>query len=106
MELSIRGVRIVKAVEYYDRFVGSIFLDGTDVMRLLNEFNLEAKDICIKRKTQKTESVVAVLKEQNGKWNALHRIFMAKNGGKSPILEDGFKRYWLHKVPHFEEMWE
>lgn len=96
----------MKAVEYYDEFVGSIFLDAMDVMRLLSEFNIEAKEICIKRKTQKNESVIAVLKEQNGKWNALRRIFMAKNEGKSPILEDGFKRYWLKQMPQFEEMWK
>ena len=95
----------MKAAEYYDKFVGSIFLDATDVMRLLSEFNVEAKEICIKRKTQKNESVIAVLKEQNGKWNALRRIFMSKNDGKSPILEDGFKRYWLKQMPQFEEMW-
>jgi hypothetical protein len=96
----------MKATEYYDKFIGSIFLDATDVVKLLTEFNLEAKGICIKRKTQKNEAVIAVLREQNGKWNALRRIFMAKNNGVSPILEDGFKRYWLKQMPQFAEMWK
>jgi hypothetical protein len=96
----------MKAAEYYDKFIGSIFLNATEPMRLLTEFNIEAREICIKRKTQKNESVIAVLKEQNGKWNALRRIFMAKNNGASPILEDGFKRYWLKQMPQFAEMWK
>lgn len=96
----------MKAQDYYDKFVGKIFLDATSVMTLLTEFNQEAKDICLKRKTQRNESVVAVLREQNLKWNALRKIFAKNHDGKSPILEDGFKRFWLGKMPQFADLWK
>lgn len=92
------------AREYYERFQPTIFQQPTEVMRLLTEFNNESKEICLKRKTNDNDSVVTVFIEQNNKWNDLVLVFQRHNNGKSPILVDGFKRFWFRKLPHLVEL--
>ena len=96
----------MKAREYFEKYyvAAEEEFDIARVPTILKDFSTEAKEICEKRHVSQDRSVISVLKEQNTKWNALVEIFKKKTG-KSPILKDGFKRYWLMKLPDTVNMW-
>lgn len=91
--------------DYYNRYAMYETFTPVVITRILEEFNDEAKEICLGRGLTANNLVTAVLKDQNVKWNDLGHIFEEKRGGKSPILQDGFKRFWLRKMPGLVEFW-
>lgn len=96
----------MKAKEYYDKYSATILTNPQTIPNLLMAFNTDTREICEKRHAVQNTAVVAVLREQNGKWNALVRLFQKANvNGKSPIKENGFKIFWLKRMPELKELW-
>lgn len=98
----------MKAIDYYNKYnprlSGSPQMtddDGDVIIELFIEFNREIENICETRSIKRVDALVAVLKEQNDKWNALCRIF-EKKGCVSPIKPDGVKGYWRNQVPELK----
>lgn len=91
----------MKAKEYYDKYISEgILLNKAKTIDLLDEFVKDTVDLLKKRKCSRDEAVVAVVREQNKKWNALVRIFRKNTAdGYSPVVEDGLARYFIRKVP-------
>jgi hypothetical protein len=94
----------MKAYEYYAVHCEQMMAAKDDneltdkIYDLFVAMSGEVKTIIEARHTTREESIVAVIEEQNQKWNAIARIFY-KNHEKSPIQQDGFKNLWLVKLP-------
>lgn len=94
----------MKAVEYYNKYGPKIFslkdkddIDG-EVLSLLREFNQEIVSLCETRKVETNVGMAGVILELNQKWNALANLFIA-GYRLSPILQDGYKRFWMLQTP-------
>jgi hypothetical protein len=57
------------------------------------------KELLKIRKAVRSEATVAVILEQNQKWNAVRRIFREKTGQECPMAMDGFKKGWVSMMP-------
>lgn len=93
----------MKAKEYFEKYEQPIFEDYrenalTGISNLLKEMMKETGDILSKRGVKQSKAAVAVIKEQNDKWNSICNMFEKKHG-VSPLLRDGFKNYWLKEMP-------
>lgn len=93
------------AQDYYNRYAMVQMFTPMTIAQILQEFNAEARSLCEAIGATSNEAVTAVLREQNIKWNGLSRVLAEKRGGLPPILEDGFKRFWLQKLPGLAEFW-
>lgn len=85
----------MKAIEYFEKYKSTT--DDLSMYKMLGDFSAEANDIVVNRHCQTDEAFVAVLKEQNQKWNAVVNLF-EKNCGVSPIIRNGFLKYWNSKL--------
>lgn len=99
----------MKAKEYYEKYNDAILAlpegvqRGEKLIELFRDFENEQREILTKRKAQRGEAVVAVIREQNQKWNALVHIFEQNNEGHSPIKRDGIKHVWERRIPELKE---
>lgn len=89
----------MKAVDYYKKYAQDLQeewlapVDAKPTLSLLISSLLqEALDLYHKRHGATVAALDSCLGEQNGKWNALIRIFK-KNGIRSPLKEDGLMNY-------------
>jgi len=90
----------LKAKEYFTKYETKIISGGTDALyQLFMEINEESKVLIKTRHCRSNSAVVAVIKELNGKWNAISNLFEKKYNGLSPLKKDGFKNFWLREVP-------
>jgi hypothetical protein len=94
----------MKAVDYYNKYGPKIFslkdkddIDG-EVLSLLREFNQEIVSLCDIRNVETNIGMAGIILELNQKWNALANLFIA-GYGLSPILQDGYKRFWMLQTP-------
>lgn len=69
------------------------------VTNMYIEFSKEAGEICEARGVKRNSALVAVLREQNDKWNCVAREFPGM------IAKDGFKNQWLHDMPELRSIW-
>ena len=94
----------MKALEYYNKYGPEFFnlkdKDEIDdiVLSLIREFNQEIVSLCEIRKVETNAGMAGIILELNQKWNALITLFV-KGYGLSPIVTDGYKRFWLLQSP-------
>ena len=92
----------MKAKDYFDKYHQQIWeeanamMTGTNVVltdgpmaQMFIEFATEMKDIIKLRNAKTDNAVLAIIAEQNQKWNAVVRLF-EKKYGQSPIKRNGF----------------
>jgi hypothetical protein len=98
----------LKAIEYYEKYEKCFFpapKKYDEVMEasknLIHDLNKEAFEHCEKNNFTRDSEVLAVLLDQNGKWNAIDTLFKIING-VSPLLSDGFIKFWEHKIPELK----
>ena len=96
----------MKAKEYLDKYIDEIKANQDDdtalfgiVQRIYVDFQLEASSIIEKREIEKLPSAMAVINEQNKKWNALERR-IEQLGIKPVLKKNGFL---LAKLKQLEE---
>lgn len=92
----------MKAVDYFNKYESRMIKNDDDGLKaigeLLYEMVMEAKTLIDARNVKTTSGSVAVLKELNNKWNAICNLF-EKKYGVSPIIRDGYQKYWLKEMP-------
>ena len=93
----------MRAKEYFEKYEQPMLKDSeedilTAISDLMREMMRETNDILTKRGIKKPKAAVAVIKEQNDKWNSICNMF-EKKYGSAPLLRDGFKNYWLKEMP-------
>jgi len=90
----------MKAIEYYEKYKDRMFGEEpleTVVKDLLFEFNDETIEIGNSRHVG-DGAVLAVLKEQNQKWNAIDNLFEKKHHS-SPLMHNGYIKWWEEALP-------
>ena len=100
----------MKAIDYYEKYKDNLCSDKEceiqeAIINLVHDFSKEASDLSIKRQISRPSGLVAILDEQNQKWNALYHIFEVKYG-KAPINRDGFRRFCLVRMPDLKDHFE
>lgn len=95
-----------KAREYYD-FIMSYpqTVEGlTEAIGIVVDgLNTEAKELIEKRHAVRDSAVIAILREQNNKWNAISALF-EKNHGYSPMKRNSFLQHWGKLIPELLEV--
>ena len=87
----------MKAKEYYEKYGDKIYEEwaaGNEspaVNELFREMFHEIYYTLKKRHAKTNTAVMAVIDEQNQKWNAIIRLY-EKDGKWSPLIPDGFKK--------------
>lgn len=98
----------MKAKDYFEKYETRMMKNDDDGLKaigeLMYELVIEAKTLINTRHVNTNSGSVAVLKELNNKWNALCNLF-EKKYGVSPIIRDGYKKYWLKEMPILTELW-
>ena len=94
----------MKAKEYIAKYKESLESDDYDSVKaaatkLVIEFSDEASELLKTRGVKRNSALVAVLKEQNDKWNAVARAF------PDVLARDGFKMLWLARLPYLKFIW-
>lgn len=100
----------MNAKAYFDKYVGLIE-SATETKKLDDlavdiyiEISNEATAIVTARKidtVRNPRAIIAVMEEQNQKWNALGRLFH-KHFGDSFLKENGFIKSWIARVPEIK----
>lgn len=93
-----------KAKEYYELYKLDLMDDDKAVKAisdLIGDLNKEVKELQELRHVQFDRGMLPILKEINQKWNAIVRLFQ-KEYGAAPIKADGFKIFWLEKMPELK----
>ncbi len=87
----------MKAKEYANLFKEEMsdFEYEKTVTKVLINFISEVEDIRALRNAHTDSSLIAIIKEQNNKWNALARMVSGLN-------QDGFKAFMLIKMPELK----
>ena len=94
----------MKAKEYIAKY-REVFESGDfDKMKIAAtamyvEFGQETVKIAEARGVKRNSALVAILKEQNIKWNVVAREFPGL------FVKDGFKIQWLKDMPELNEIW-
>lgn len=107
----------MKAKEYYSKYGEKIYKEailfeesGGEEVRsegpsalsgMFCDFVKESRDIIMMRHSKKDEAAVAVLTEQNQKWNSICRLFK-KEYGRDILKEDALLEYFKDKIPEIE----
>lgn len=66
--------------------------------QLLIEFIKETNDIAVERHAQKDEAVLAIVLEQNRKWNAIIALF-GEHDCRHVLKRNGFRDHMAFKIP-------
>lgn len=95
----------MKAKEYIEKYRSGIeSRDCNTADKAINDLVIEmsqkATKIMEKRGAVKESAIVAVMKEQNDKWNAIVKEF------PEVLQRDGFKRLWLYRMPELKKVWK
>lgn len=100
----------MKAKEYYEKYEFSLHSnDDATINKGLSDMMLEmareSEKMIQGRHAKSNSALVGVLNEQNNKWNAVITLDEKKYGG-SMIARNGFKAFWLHKMPELRMLWK
>lgn len=95
----------MKAKEYIEKYRSGLeSCDIAVVDKAINdlaiEMSQEAVQLMAARGVRRESAIVAVMKEQNDKWNAIVKEF------PDLLQRDGFKRLWLHRMPELQKTWK
>lgn len=69
------------------------------IFNFLMEISEEGTEIAKARGAKRDSAVIAILKEQNTKWNAVANAF------PNLLIRNGFREYWRHEMPEIEKAW-
>lgn len=103
----------MKAKEYYALVKEGIEAGTATALKgavdeMFMGMNREVRELQEKRHIQFDRGIFPVLKEMNDKWNAVVNL-IEKDYGYSPIIRDGFKNFWVAKMPelgrYITEIW-
>ena len=97
---------MAKAREYLAKYGDAIFREAEEekndaAVEMFKEFASEARKICEMRHAKLDRAVVAVILEQNRKWNAVVRLF-AEKYGVDILKRDGVISYFRKEIPEIE----
>ena len=89
----------MKAKQYFEKYGESIWKEAHDhdihtdgpIAKMFIEFSSEMKEIINRRNVKTDNAAMAIISEQNQKWNAVVNMFV-KQHGISPISRDGFAK--------------
>ena len=95
----------MKAKEYIEKYRSGLkSYDFDEIEKAINdlvgEMSQEATQIMTQRGAVRESAIVAVMKEQNDKWNAIVKEF------PEILLRDGFKCLWLLRIPELKKVWK
>ena len=96
----------MKAREYYAPIKKAIDAGDKDALDLAVKVMLigmigEVRDLRKKRNIHSDRRLISLIKEMNGKWNAVVRL-IEKEYGATPIIRDGYKVFMIHEIPELE----
>lgn len=97
----------MKAIEYFEKFGERIFQEAIDgkeskgISDLMIAFMAETKELMKKRHIQIDRGMVALIREQNQKWNALCNLFEKKKG-VSPLRRNGLLLFLQNEIPELK----
>ena len=97
----------MKAVDYFEKYKDVVNVkDQSELVdigwKLTREMIDEAESIAKTRHIIKDSSTVAIILEQNDKYNAVCSLF-EKNFGFSPFVRNGFIKFCEYAVPEIKE---
>ena len=92
-----------KAKESYDLYKDSLLSDNSETVKnaatsLITDLLQEEIEISEQRRAKHSQAQIAIIRETNQKWNAIVSLF-ENEYGKSPIVRNGYRVYWLMKMP-------
>lgn len=93
-----------KAQEYYELYKRALMnpeKSSRAISDLIIELNIEVKELQKIRHVKFDRGIIPILKETNRKWNAIVCLF-EKEYGASPIVRNGFRIFWLDKMPELK----
>lgn len=102
----------MKAIDYYNEYGAAVFAESFDdskieeISKLFIAFSREMKEIITSRNVKTDKGAVAVIKEQNQKWNALCVLFEKKHDGICPIQHNGFLNAMKCEIPDLRKYLE
>lgn len=94
----------MKAKDYYEQYGEAVLSESyhddkcDELSKLVIAFMREMKEIIDERRIKTDRGTVAVIKEQNEKWNALSAIFEKKHG-VTPLKRNGFLTLMKMDIP-------
>ena len=100
----------MKAKEYYEKYESVLHAsDDATINKGLSDMMLEmtgeSEKMIQARNAKSNSALVGVLNELNNKWNAVINLDEKKYGA-SIIARNGFKAFWLHKMPELGMIWK
>lgn len=96
----------MKAKEYFEKYETLILTDASTgevghIKQLLYDLSGEAQELCKSRKAVTDDAAIAVLKEQDQKWNAICSLYKKKYDS-CPVPRNMFKKFWIHLMPELK----
>lgn len=70
--------------------------------KVVDLMHAEMKELIAKRKAVRDSAVVAIIREQNDKWNAVIGIYEKKNG-YCPLARNAIWKHWAKLIPKLNE---
>lgn len=95
----------MKAIDYYNIIME--FPQTTNglaeaVGKIIDLMNSEMVELIAKRRAVRDSAVAAIIREQNGKWNAVIDIYVKKNG-TCPLTRNAIWRHWVKLIPSLDK---
>ena len=92
-----------KAKEYFDLYKDSMLSYDSEAVKtavtsLMQDLLSEEVEISEQRHAKHSQAQISIIRETNQKWNAIVSLF-EKEYGHSPIVRNGYRVYWLMKMP-------
>lgn len=93
----------MKAKEYYSPIKDAIEAGTATALKnavdnMFLGMSREVQELQEKRHVRIDRGIFPIIKEMNDKWNAVVNL-IEKDYGESPVIRDGFKKYWIAKIP-------
>lgn len=90
----------MKAKEYFHKYHEALkdYTSNTSMRDLVLELDAETKDIINKRHAQTNGAIIAVIKEQNTKWNKIASIY-EQTEGVDLLKRDGYLNLLKDRMP-------
>ncbi len=95
----------MKAIDYFNEYGDAVFCESfhdekhDELNKLFMAFVREMKETIEVRGVKTDKATVAVIKEQNQKWNALCAIYEKKYEGMCPLNRNGFLNAMKNEIP-------
>lgn len=92
----------MNAIQYFEQYKTRLMSSDekesySAIEEIFLKFSDEVREIAKKRHVMLDKSFLAIINEQNQKWNALCRL-LEREYQVSVLKKDGFKEFWLKKL--------